>query len=70
MKRITTIQVVFDIIHDDDVLDSSEVARIAAADACNALVWTDNSDLKRATDDIETPIVVVSSTVLSTGPRP
>ena len=63
-KRVTTVQIVLDVVHAED-LAPIDVARLAANDVCNALTWTDDPELRRATDGVEAPITIVVSKVLA-----
>ena len=67
MKRLTTVHVILDIIHDGS-LKPDDVARIAGDVARDAVVWTDNEDLKRATEDIETPVTLIAATAYNSTP--
>ena len=62
-KLVTTIQITFEITHDED-LDPLDVAHIAASTACDAIVWTDHTRLSRATDGVETPVRTIVSAVV------
>jgi hypothetical protein len=67
-KIVTTVQIVLDVVHDED-LSPQQVAIVAASTAHDAVVWTDDPELSRATDGVETPVGLVSATVLASRPR-
>jgi hypothetical protein len=68
VRWTTRIQITLDITHDDDigVVTPAELARRAGEISQDAITWTDDADLKRATDGIESPVVVVRSVALVT----
>lgn len=70
-KLVTTVQFVFDVVH-DETLAPLDVARLAADIAHDAIVWTSEPGLARAIDDTvyrnEVPIAILSSCALGTRP--
>lgn len=63
-KLVTTVQITLAITHDED-LAPSDVVILAGDIARDAIVWTDNTRLSRATEDVKTPVEIVSATALS-----
>ena len=70
-KLVTTVQFVFDIVHDESIAPI-DVARLAADNAHDAIVWTTHPELEGAIDETvnrgEAPIAIVSSSVVNTRP--
>lgn len=68
-KLVTTVQFVFDVVHDESIAPT-DVARLAADIAHDAIVWTTHPGLEHAIDDTvrrnEVPIAIVSASVIAT----